>query len=204
MATFASQISNLSALTSALGSFSRILELSEDNDDDVAEEQVREDAETFLGNQRQRISTIEQQLFHATKDVLPKTTESMTITELAELCRCVQETNRRQMEQLKALFEAAGIQVPWDERWSKETLLSPKDDSNLHWSLGRPLERVVEADTETDATTTPGSTATFLSPFNRGSSKKYPLTPTTPTMDSFSFRYVHCFGCLNNMCRFFP
>jgi hypothetical protein len=32
MATFANQISNLSALTSALGTFSRILELTEDDD----------------------------------------------------------------------------------------------------------------------------------------------------------------------------
>jgi hypothetical protein len=126
----------------------------------------------------------------------------MSVTELAELCRWVQESNLRQMQQLKHLLEASGCDaIPWeweediyeDEEAGEAPLMSPHPSlPNTLLGVGRPLERVLEGDVETDGgnTVTPESMG-YQSPFFASTKKKrFSTTPTTPTMDSFSFRYV--------------
>jgi hypothetical protein len=161
-------------------------------------DQNQQDAEAFLESQKERLGRLEQQLFHATEHILPADPESMSVTELAELCHWVQESNRRQLQQLKHLLEATGcdaIPWEWEEQAGEEPLTSPHP--SLPYTLlglGRPLERVLEGDAETDGGTsvTPGSMG-YQSPFFASTKKKrVATTPTTPTMDSFSFRYVFC------------
>jgi hypothetical protein len=156
--------------------------------------QKQQDAQSFLESQKQRLGRLEQQLFHATEHILPSDPQSMSVTELAELCLWVQESNRRQLLQLKHLLEASGcdaIPWEWEEEAGEEPLTSPHP-SLPYTLLGRPLERVLEGDVETDGgtTVTPGSMG-YQSPlFASTKKKRFSTTPTTPTMDSFSFRYV--------------
>ena len=143
-----------------------------------------ENAKSFIDAQKKRISKIESQVLEATGCILPSKAESMSITELAGLCRMVQESNRLQMEQLRKLLEAAGCEVPWNENWEKKLPLF--EEKKIQFTLiRRPLDRVSEGDVETEGATTPGSMLGGSSPFS--SSRKQSLTPTTPTMDGMSF-----------------
>jgi hypothetical protein len=126
-------------------------------------------------------------VFQSTEHMRRSKPQAITATELAELCRMVQESNLRQMEQLGCLMQAAGCQVPLTDRCAKET--DGGTFKNTHFTLvGCPLERVSEGDSETDGSVTPRPTL-INSPFQRQyTSKKKSMTSLTPTMDSFTLR----------------
>ena len=147
----------------------------------------QEQAQAFIDCQQERIAAIEEDLHHATDNILPIAEKSMSVTELAELIRLIQESNRRQIEEIKCLLNAAGYEIPRDKN-SMEQFKGSREEATFHWTLGRPLERVVEGDVESDGTTTPGSMG-YQSPFwhRSSSTRKQSLTPTTPTMESISF-----------------
>jgi hypothetical protein len=160
-------------------------------------EDRRESAQCFLKVQRDRLAAVDLQLLEATGDILPETADSKTATELAELCRLVQEATRQKMQLLKTRLELMGCsEIKWEEPPPRSSpITTPKQAAASaaevnHWfSVGGPLESVIEGDVETEGVTTPGS---MLQPSPCYSNKKQPrkqsLTPTTPTMDSFSFR----------------
>ena len=145
----------------------------------------RDHAERFLKTQQRRVAGIEEQLVEATNFILPACPDSKTATELAELVRLVQEASRKKMQLLKARLELMGYD--WEE---EPGILSPQTpQAEIHWAVGGRLESVVEGDVETEGATTPGS---MLQPSpSYSANKEMPLlTPPTPTMDNFSFRYV--------------
>jgi hypothetical protein len=146
-----------------------------------------ETAQSFLNSQRIRISEIERQVFQSTEHMSRFKSQAITATELAELCRMVQESNLRQMEQLGRLMQAAGCEVPWNDRCAKEAHVVANKNTQFTM-VGYPLERVSEGDSETDGSVTPRPTL-IKSPFERQySSQKKFMTSTTPTMDSFTLR----------------
>ena len=152
-------------------------------------EHIEENALNFLDAQQTRIAAIERKIFGATGDILPSKADGMSVTEMAELCRMVQESNRRQLAQLRLLMEAAGCDVAWNDKWVNEHS-HEFEDKKPDWALTRrPLERVSEGDAETEGVITPKSMIT-CSPFHSESSRKKSLTPTTPTMETLSLRYV--------------
>jgi hypothetical protein len=161
-------------------------------------EDRRERAQCFLNVQRDRVAGVEEQLLDATGDILPESADSKTATELAVLCRLLQEATRQKMRLLKTRLELMGCnEIKWEEppRRSSPTITTPKQaaasaaEVNNWFSMGGPLESVIEGDVETEGATTPGSMFQ-PSPFcsHKKKPRKQSLTPTTPTMDSFSFR----------------
>lgn len=147
-------------------------------------------AERFFGNQKRRISSIDESLLEATENILPPCAEAKTLTELSELCRLVQEAARQKMALLRTRLELLGVKPSWqDSITSPEAAFMDKGTNQIHWSVGGPLDCVIEADVETEGATTPGSLLQ-PSPFASTTKRKASLTPTTPTMKTFSFRYV--------------
>ena len=186
-ATFSKQSSNLSALGAAMGSFDRLLDVSNENNWSSKEEQ-ESDSAAFLKSQHDRIAAIEEGFMKATEHILPSSSSASTVTELAELCRLVQEANREKMLILKTRLKSMGCNSQFLE--SDEALSSPNTPSpNIFWSIGGPLERVVEGDVETEGTITPSSLL-HPSPFSSATKRKNSISPATPTMQSISFRYV--------------
>jgi hypothetical protein len=132
---------------------------------------------------------IEKGLFQATGAILPSQPEMKTATELAELCRLVQEGTRRKLNILRRELRSRGVAIPSDEEGEtrRASPATPQAQPLLRFSIGGPLESVMEGDVETDCATTPGSLIQ-PSPFYSATRKrKTSITPTTPTMDSFSF-----------------
>ena len=147
-------------------------------------------AERYLDNQKRRISSIDERLMEATENILPPCHEAKTLTELSELCRLVQEATRQKMALLRTRLELLGVKPSWqDSITSPEAALADKGPSRIHWSVGGPLDCVIEADVETEGATTPGSLLQ-PSPFSTTTKPKGSLTPTTPLMNTFSFRYA--------------
>lgn len=140
---------------------------------------------------------MEEKLLKATEHILPETAESKTATELAELCRLVQNSTRQKLLMIKNKMQFMGstTRIDWggdgtgEERTNHESDRFSQVDSAtpIHWAVGGPLESVVEGDVETEGATTPGSILQ-PSPFHGAARRKSSLTPTTPTMDTFSFR----------------
>jgi hypothetical protein len=239
MATFANQSSNLSALSSALTSFSEILDVSDDAASKLTKgtkkvsslslnithsllvrfsfrvcahashlphllfrllafgtAEDEEYATLFLETQRLRVDAIDDSLLEATEDILPVSPDAKTVTEMAELCRLVQEATRQKMGLLRTRLELLGVKTSWKD----SIITSPKavvaldkgsTQTQIEWSIGRgPLDCVIEADLETEGATTPGSLLQPSPLFGSTSKRKASLTPTTPTMNKFSFRYV--------------
>jgi hypothetical protein len=174
-ATFSNQTSNLSALGAAMGSFgSQILNLSS-----------ADSSEDFLACQQDRLTTVEQELLSCTQLLLPPTKASSTITELAEITRLVQEATAlrlRTLENRLAISSSPKIEE------MKEAMTKMATPETVFWSLGGPLESVLEGDIETEGATTPGSM--LMSPYSVSRRRKSSISPATPTMDSISFRYV--------------
>jgi hypothetical protein len=164
----------------------------------LLQEKQREHVEDFLQAQNERVVTIEEDLFEATDHILPASRESKTATELAELCRLVQEATRQKLSLLKTRLElmSGGGMTTIDWKEQQQQVHNPSPAQKVYWSIGGPLECVIEGDVETEGATTPGS-MTMPSPFTTAKKQgKKSITPTTPTMDSFSFRYVECnAGC---------
>lgn len=113
----------------------------------------------------------------------------MTIAELAQILKSLQELQLRQigrLEELVALQDdpATNSRTSYSDEAVDTALHDPAPTPIQYWQAGRrPLDAVVETDYETDATT-PGSTA-FLSPtettttYTKESRK---TTPETPNM----------------------
>lgn len=151
----------------------------------------RENAAEFLEIQNRRAEQIEQATLKATGDILPPSTTGKTVTELAEVCRLVQEATRQKMGLLRTRLDLIGIKTSWHDSITSPKIVMDKGDTDMRWSVGAPLECVVEGDVETEGATTPGSMLQ-PSPFARGSAAKQKgktsLTPPTPVMNRFSFR----------------
>jgi hypothetical protein len=182
VATFANQVSNLSALGAAMGSFNRVLNVSNDTH---SETDLEEHSATFLHSQRERIVTIEENLLQATEFILPDSSSASTVTELAELCRLVQDGSRQKIEILQQRLQAMGVTSLKSEESISRVAPSPSND--VFWSIGGPLASVVEGDVETEGATTPGS---MLHPSPFSSHRKASISPSTPTMNASSLRYV--------------
>lgn len=143
--------------------------------------------------QQHRAACIDESLLQATEHILPPSAEAKTVTELAEVCRLVQEATRQKISLLRTRLECMGVKASWKD----SVIVSPKPvfttkNSAIEWSVGAPLDCVMEGDVESEGATTPGSLL-HPSPFASASKppqRKSSLTPTTPTMNKFSFRLV--------------
>lgn len=142
-----------------------------------------------MDNQKERVEIIDESLLKATEHILPVSPEAKTATELAELCRLVQENTRQKMGLLQTRLELLGVKTSWGDSITSPNVITTKDNAQIQWSVGAPLDCVIEGDVETEGATTPGSLME-PSPFNSATKRKTSLTPTTPTMNTFSFRYV--------------
>ena len=154
----------------------------------------QENAAEFLEQQRRRVEAIDAALLKATGHILPPSRDAKTVTELAEICRLVQEATRQKMGLLRTRLDLMGIRPSWHD----SVIASPNvvvvdatgRSRDIQWSIGVPLDCVMEGDVETEGATTPGSLLQ-MSPFpsaTKQPQRKTSLTPPTPTMNRFSFR----------------
>ena len=180
-ASFANQASNLSALGAAMGSFHKVLEVSQSRD--TLEKNYEKESSEFLDTQRNRLAGIEDDLMTATGCILPKSTSAATITELAEICRMVQEVNRKKIGFLLQRLVTMGASSLKPEEVFSPGMPSPA--SNNFWSISEPLEMVEEGDVETEGATTPGS---MMNPSPFASNRKPSISPATSKIDHYPVR----------------
>jgi hypothetical protein len=152
----------------------------------------------FLNEQRNRITRVEQQLLDATRDILPFESKCMTLAELLQSCVSLQQANVEFMKRLddKLCREYTGYSSVLTnnpkclvkQHQEEPTRRVVVEMATPSW---QPLEQVVETDNETDATTTPGSSA-FLSPPLSDTSQQPQQggTPVTPSLDHLHLRYA--------------
>lgn len=158
------------------------------------------EAALFLNEQRNRITRIEQHLLDATRDILPFESKCMTLAELLQSCVSLQQANVEFMKRLdeKMCREYAGYSsvltnnpkclVSQQQQQQQEpTCRVLVEMATPSW---QPLEQVVETDNETDATTTPGSSAFLSPPLSATSQPQQGGTPVTPSLDHLQLRYV--------------
>ncbi|CAJ1945654.1 unnamed protein product [Cylindrotheca closterium] len=175
-ASFANQASNLSALGAAMGSFHRALEVKQPCTS--FEGSHEEESSNFLNAQLNRLASIEDDLMIATGCILPKSTSSSTIIELAEMCRMVQEENRKKIGFLhQRLISMGATSLKSNEVFSP--VMSPPT-TNVFCFLGGPLQMVEEGDVETEGATTPGS---MINPSPFASNSKPSISPAARTID---------------------
>ena len=157
-----------------------------------------EEAREFLDRQHERITRVEEDLLKATEDILPMESKCMTMTQLLQVCISLQGANVELMKRLdeRLCRDYAGYRsVLTKERciacMVDEPSPSPRAmELTTPWQplVGASLEQVVETDNETDATTTPGSSAFFSPPWCL-SEPEQTGTPVTPSLDNLRFRY---------------
>ena len=133
-------------------------------------EEKQRSAEVFLEQQRNRVGNTEKALLAASGILLPKSRESKTITELAELCRLTQNANREKLEILRSCLEDEGY-----------TVTSPRTNrgaaSEASPSLDKQFNRTRTAATSSINTTsfTLGGENNFLSDDGISSQTSLPL-----------------------------
>lgn len=124
----------------------------------------------------------------------------MTLAELLQSCVSLQQANVEFMKRLdeKMCREYAGYSsvltnnpkclVSQQQQQQQEpTCRVLVEMATPSW---QPLEQVVETDNETDATTTPGSSAFLSPPLSATSQPQQGGTPVTPSLDHLQLRYV--------------
>jgi hypothetical protein len=116
---------------------------------------VQLETRDFLDSQEERINTAERKLLQATENIIPLgSSKQMTACELVNL---LNQSAQLQDEMTMMLYPKA-----------------EKRPTPRHWSVGRPLDTLVETDNETDGTITPGSA---LNPY-------FASSPATPLLNS--------------------
>jgi len=141
-------------------------------------QQRHEDAHNFLKDQKTRIVQIERSLLRLTHHVLPDDDDSsMSMTELS---RTIHELQSHYIRRLTAIRQKLEPQQT-DKEKQQQKYNEEQKKTPQHWSVGRILTAVPEADHETDSSvvTTGKSTASstfFKSPAYPSSSQKSPWT----------------------------
>jgi hypothetical protein len=152
-----------------------------------------EEAQSFFTLQHERITRVEEDLLKATEDILPKDSRCMTVTELLHLCASLQRANVELMKRLddRMCRDYAEYESVLTDKWLRSSMM--KEETSVApttpWQplVGTFLAQVVETDNETDATTTPGSSAFFSPPLSAMLTKDS-NTPVTPSLSSLRLR----------------
>lgn len=195
MATFTNQTTNLSNLSATLGLLCRALEgpLPPDNSKDEASK--REEAEEFLDRVVERVDLVDEALMKSTEHLLPTLTSGrgdepsrMTATELSQLLSLLHGANAEKIQHLnKALAGESPRNSAASSNKEEDQENNDLNTPPYHWSLGMPLDKVVETDNETDRYSY-SSASVMKSPsvFNSTPSRRQPATPCSPCTPSIA------------------
>ena len=192
---FTNQATNLSTLSTALSS----LCLEFDAASKLESAPSGKEAEEFLDSLVQRVDDVDEALMKSTEHLLPTLSRRgeasrMTATELSQVLSSLHAVHSQQIKRIEKLLHGSpahshtpttGADAPGE---NSGTLNG--GDTPYHWSLGLPLEKVVETDNETDRYSY-GSASTMRSvsrtPFSQAQG---PGTPCTPSLRDLRLRSV--------------
>lgn len=143
-----------------------------------------------MKTQQRRLRTIEKHLLRRIEDILPADSDLMTATELVQVCQRLHTVNLGFAHHLQSIagHRSNGENVPnANNSCDAASVNGHISLSRVHdldevppvrFSTGGPLNSVVEADYETDATTTPASTT--MTP-NTATARANPGQASTPS-----------------------
>lgn len=116
-------------------------------------------------------------------------TSRMTATELSQVLSSLHAAHEQKMERFKcALGDMSGSSETQVTPNCSEEVETKNGDTPYHWSLGMPLEKVVEADNETERYSySSGASLRSLS-FSHTPGGNGPSTPATPSIDGLRLR----------------
>lgn len=164
----------------------------------------------------QRVETVDESMMKATEYLLPTSTTTttnangktvaasrMTATELSQMISSLHVMNTQKIDRIENLlagsprhqsqYSSPGSKANTDEQDGTQ---SSHGGTPYHWSLGLPLEKVVETDNETDRdrNSHTGSVSSMMmrSPsVTHTPTRQGPGTPLTPSIRELRLRYVH-------------
>lgn len=143
----------------------------------------QDDADRFLEGNMSHMKALERKLLERTEDILPMDSGRMTLAELAKVCNSLHQTNtaamvRMDQERHYGMYHDA-VAKEWHEVVGASTAT---DNCDTQYP---DLEKVLELDNETDATT-PGTKASSSFEQKRKSTPPTPFTP--PSVDQSRLR----------------
>ena len=151
-------------------------------------------AHDFLDSLAKRVDDVDDALMKSTEHLLPTLsgrgeTSRMTATELSQVLSSLHGIHTQQIELLKHSL-GDNPQTPDNH----QTPTGPKEDATTsgdtpyHWSLGMPLEKVVETDNETDRYSFSTVASIRSLSFSHTPGRNAISTPTTPSIDGLKLR----------------
>lgn len=152
-------------------------------------ETSRAAAEGFLDTLIERTEQVDNALMKSTEYLLPTLSgrnevSRMTATELAQLLSSLHAFNAAKMQCVEKILAAETPRSNSEDGGKHQ--ISDAHNTPYHWSLGLPLEKVIETDNETDR----GSMGSFMkSPsVSNTPSNRSPGTPCTPSIAELRLR----------------
>jgi hypothetical protein len=136
---------------------------------------------------------VDDALMKSTEHLLPTLsgrgeTSRMTATELSQVVSSLHGIHSRQIERFARLIGDNSIAETNHAPNAEADEGTKSDGTPYHWSLGMPLEKVVETDNETDRYSYSTAASMKSRSFSYTPNGKGPSTPLTPSMDGLRLR----------------
>jgi len=165
-----------------------------------------EDAQQYLLSLTKRVEKVDESMMKATEYLLPTSNgggkgggaSRMTATELSQLLSSLRVMNAQKIERMEKLLAGSPHHSQFTSPTTGESVEQDGTQSShggtpYHWSLGLPLEQVVETDNETDRDRNShnGSVSSMMmrSPsVTHTPARQGPGTPLTPSIRELRLR----------------
>lgn len=148
-----------------------------------------EEAQEFLFSLVKRVDDVDESLVKSTEHLLPtlsrKGASRMTATELAQLLSSLHAIHSHHIQLIEKLLVGPPLQGDTVKTEGRNEVTQTSGDTPHHWSLGMPLEKVVETDYDTDRYSCE-SAASCLRTTPRTPCS--PGTPCTPSLKDLRLR----------------
>lgn len=153
------------------------------------------EADEFLDSLIERIEHVDEALMKSTEYLLPPLsgrgeTSRMTATELSQVLSSLHSMHAQKMEQFQSLLAGS---PSLEEKQTSNELVATDESKNggktpHHWSIGLPLQSVVETDNETDRNSYASAASIRSRSFSQTPSQSAPGTPVMPSIQGLRLR----------------
>jgi hypothetical protein len=147
------------------------------------------EAQDFLYSLVKRVDDVDESLVKSTEHLLPtlsrKGASRMTATELAQLLSSLHAIHSQQIHLIENLLVGPPLQIDTVKTDGRNEVAQTSGDTPHHWSLGMPLEKVIETDYETDRYSCESASSKLrITPCSTSSQG----TPCTPSLKDLRLR----------------